>query len=186
MPEEVKEILRRELAELKQNKIRVLALVACFIVLVIFWITDDTSGGEEIILEEKPPPATKDLPVKVLPITKSPDGVKIVLGANADRLFIGDPFAVEEEIKPQPTPPLPAIPAPSIVLEPPPEQPKEKIFLMGTAISGANKTAMFLRGKETLFKTIGEEIDGRKISDITPDFVTFEDGARIYFQKELE
>lgn len=187
MPEEVKEILRRELSELKQNKIRVLALVGCLIVLVIFWITDDTSGGEEIILEEKPP-ATKDLPVKVLPVAKSPDGVKIVLGANADRLFIGDPFAVEEEIKqtPQPTPPLPAIPAPSIVLEPPPEQPKEEIILMGTAISGANKTAMFLRGKETLFLTIGEEIDGRKISDITPDFVTFEDGARIYFQKELE
>ncbi len=187
MPEEVKEILRRELDELKQNKIRVLALVVCFIVLVIFWITDDTSGGEEIILDEKLPPTTKDLPVKVLPVAKNPDGVKIVLGANADRLFIGDPFAVEEEVKsPQPTPPLPQIPAPSIVLEPPPEQPKEKIFLMGTAISGANKTAMFLRGKETLFLTIGEEIDGRKISDITPDFVTFEDGARIYFQKELE
>ena len=99
MPDEVKEILRRELAELKQNKIRVLALVACFILLLIFWITDDTSGGEEIILEEKPP-ATKDLPVKVLPVAKNPDGVKIVLGANADRLFIGDPFAVEEEVKP--------------------------------------------------------------------------------------
>ena len=185
MPEELKEILRRELDELKQNKIRVLALVACLIVLVIFWITDDTSGGEEIILEEKPP-ATKDLPVKVLPVAKSPDGVKIVLGANADRLFIGDPFAVEEEVKPPPTPPLPAIPAPSIVIEPPPKPPKENIILMGTAISGTNKTAMFLRGKETLFKTIGEEIDGRIISDITPDFVTFEDGARIYFQKELE
>ena len=185
MPEEFKEILRRELDELKQNKIRVLALVACFILLLIFWITDDTSGGEEIILEEKPP-ATKDLPVKVLPVAKNPDGVKVVLGANADRLFIGDPFAVEEEIKPPPTPPLPAIPAPSIVIEPPPQPPKENIILMGTAISGANKTAMFLRGKETLFKTIGEEIDGRIISDITPDFVTFEDGARIYFQKELE
>ena len=185
MPDEVKEILRRELDELKQNKIRVLALVACFIFLLIFWITDDTSSGEEIILDDKPP-ATKDLPVEVLPVTKNPDGVKIVLGANADRLFIGDPFAVEEEVKPPPTPPLPAIPPPSIVIEPPPQPPKENISLMGTAISGANKTAMFLRGKETLFKTIGEEIDGRIILDITPDFVTFEDGARIYFQKELK
>ena len=188
MPEEVKEILLRELEELKQNKIRVIALVVCLIFLVIFWIGDDTSDGEEIILDEKPP-ATKDLPVKVLPVAKSPDGVKVVLGANADRLFIGDPFAVEEKPKSTPPPtPLPQIPAPSIVIEPPPEPepPKEKIILMGTAISGVNKTAMFLRGKETVFLTIGEEIGGRKISDITPDFVTFEDGARIYFQKELE
>jgi len=57
--------------------------------------------------------------------------------------------------------------------------------LTGTAISGENKIAMFLRGNETLFLTIGEEIGGRKISDITPDFVTFEDGAKVFFQKEL-
>lgn len=191
MPEEVKEILRRELAELKQNKIRVLALAACFIVLLIFWITDDGTTEEEILVVETPSaPVTKDLPVKVLPAAKTPEGVKIVLGANADRLFIGDPFAGEEKPKPTPPPPplpkIPAAPPPPIVLEPPPETPAEKIILMGTAISGANKTAMFLRGNETLFLTIGEEIGGRKISDITPDFVTFEDGTRIYFQKELE
>ena len=179
MPEEFKEILQRELDELKQNKIRVIALGVCFIVLLIFWITDDASDEEEIILTEEPP-ATKDLPVKVLPVAKSPDGVKVVLGANADRLFIGDPFAVEEKTKPAPPPqPLPKIPAPSIVIQPKPEPPTEKIVLMGTAISGSNKTAMFLRGDETLFLTIGEKIGGRKISDITPDFVTFEDGAVI-------
>lgn len=124
------------------------------------------------------------------------------MGANADRLFIGDPFEVEEKPEPVPEPPIiqeppppplpkiPAAPEQPIVIEPTPEpkieQPKEKILLTGTAISGANKTAMFLRGNETLFLTIGEEIGGRKISDITPDFVTFEDGKRIYFQKELE
>ena len=195
MPDELKEILRRELDELKQNKIRVIALAVCFILLLIFWIADDSSDGEEIALNEEPPPLTKDLPVKVLPVPKSPDGVKKVMGANADRLFIGDPFEVEEEIKPappppiiqEPTPPLPKVPAPSIVIEPKPEpvieQPKEKIILTGTAISGENKTAMFLRGNETVFLTVGEEIGGRKISDITPDFVTFEDGGRIYFQK---
>ena len=194
MPDELKEILRRELNELKQNKIRVGALAMCAIVLLIFAITDDSSDGEEIILEE-PPPLTKDLPVKVLHVPKSPDGVKIVLGANADRIFIGDPFETEEDIKSvpppqpatQPAPPLPIIPAPSIPL-PPPEskpEPQEQIILLGTAISGENKTAMFLRGNETLFKTIGEEIGGRTISDITPDFVAFTDGGRIYLQKEL-
>ena len=70
---------------------------------------------------------------------------------------------------------------PPIVIQPPPQlveqpKPKEKIILTGTAISGESKTAMFLRGKETLFLTIGDEIGGRKISDITRDAVIFADG----------
>ena len=191
MPDELKEILRRELDELKQNKIRVGILAGCFVILLIVWITDG-SDGEEIVLTEEPP-LTKDLPIKTLPVAKSPDGVKIILGATADRLFIGDPFAVEEKVAPEPpptpkpTPPLPKIPPPSILIEPPtkPEMPKEKIILTGTAISGDNKIAMFLRGDETLFLTVGEEIGGRKIYEISPDFVTFDNGERVYFQKEL-
>ena len=191
MPEELKEILRRELDELKQNKIRVGILAGCLVILLIVSITDDGSDGEEIVLTEEPP-LTKDLPIKTLPVAKSPDGVKIILGATADRLFIGDPFAVEEKVEPEPPPtepttPLPKIPPPSIIIEPTPEPelPKEKIILTGTAISGDNKTAMFLRGDETLFLTVGEEIGGRKIYEISPDFVTFDNGERVYFQKEL-
>ncbi len=190
MPEELKEILRRELDELKQNKIRVGILAACVVILLAVWITDG-SDGEEIVLTDEPP-LTKDLPIKNLPVAKSPDGVKIILGATADRLFIGDPFAVEEKVAPEPpptpepTPPLPKIPPPSILIAPPePEKPKEKIILTGTAISGENKTAMFLRGDETVFLTIGEEIGGRKISEISPDFVTFEDGGKAMWNEEL-
>ena len=193
MPDKLKEILQRELDELKQNKIRAIALGVCFIVLLIVWLTDDSSDDEEINLHEtttvEAPPATKDLPVKVLPVEKSPDGVTLVLGANADPLLIGDPFAGKEKPKPPPkvvTPPVPPIiiPPPQIP-EPPKPQPQEKIVLTGTAISGANKTAMFLREKETLFRTIGEEVGGKKISDITSDFVTFEDGERVFIQREL-
>ena len=183
MSDKLKEFFQRELEELKQNKIRTIALCVCFVVALIVWAIDDGSGGEEIILEDKPP-VTKDLPVKVLPVEKSPDGVTVVLGANADALFIGDPFAVEEKPKPppkpEPPPPiLPAIPAPSVVIQPPelpPPQPRESLTLTGTAVSGDNKTAMILRGNETLFVTVGEEIDGRRIVDITPEFVTFDDG----------
>lgn len=192
MPDEFKKILQRELDELKQNKIRATALAVCFIVLLIFWITDDSSRGEEISLNEEPPavdtpPATKDFPVVNLP-TKSPEGVTLVLGANAEPLFVGDPFAAKE--KPKPTPPpkviLPPIPSAAPQPQPPaPPQPQEKITLTGTAISGENKTAMFLRGKETLFLTVGEEIGGKKISDITPDFVTFDNGERLFIQKGL-
>ncbi len=187
---ELKKILQHELDELKQNKIRATALSVCFLVLLIFWATDDSSGGEEILIEESP--ATKDLPVKVLPVEKSPAGVTLVIGANAEALFIGDPFAGEEKPKPPPKSPspqpLPEIP-PVVIQTPPveekPAEPKEKIILTGTAISGDNKTAMFLRGKETLFLTVGEELDGKKILDITPDFVTFEGGDNVFIQKEL-
>ena len=190
MSDKLKEIFQRELEELKQNKIRAIALGVCFVVVLIVWAIDDGSSGDEIVLDDKPP-VTKDLPVKVLPVEKSPDGVTVVLGANADALYIGDPFAVEEKPKPppkpEPPPPLPVIPAPSIVIQPPePPTPRETLTLTGTAISGDNKTAMILRGNETLFVTTGEEIDGRRIVDITPEFVTFDDGERIFLQKGLD
>ena len=189
MSDELKKFLSRELDEIKQNKIRAVAVIVCSIVAIIFWIVDDSSSGEEIILNDAPP-VTKDLPVKILPVEKSPDGVTIVLGANADALLIADPFTGEEKPQPpskpqpQPQPPLPAIPPPELIQPPPPkiEKPREQLILTGTAISGNNKIAMILRGNETLFKTIGDEIDGKKIVDITPDFVTFDNGERIYFK----
>lgn len=192
MPDELKKFLQGKLEVLKQNKIRVIAVIVCFVFFLAFWLSEDDFNSEEIILNDKPP-LTKDLPVKPLPVERKSDGVKIVLGANADELFIGDPFAGEDKPKPKPQPPKPVVePVPQIVIQPPPqpliiEQPKpqEKIILVGTAISGDNKTAMFLREKETLFLTVGEEISGKKISDISVEFVTFEDGQRAYMQKEL-
>ena len=196
MLDELKKFLQRELDEIKQNKFRAIGIAACFIVVLIFWIVDDSFGGEEIILDEPTPiadapPATKDFPVVSLPEEKSPEGVTLVLGANADPIFIGDPFVGAEKPKPLPQPPpkITMPPAPPIVIQPPQisEQlkPQEKFILTGTAISGTNKIAMFLRGKETLFLTIGEEIGGKKISDITPDFVTFADGERVFIQRGL-
>lgn len=178
MSDELKKWLSRELEELKQNKIRAVALVIFFVVAVIFWLADDMSRGEEIALNEpttSAPPATKDLPVKELPVVQSVDGVTIVLGADAKPLLIADPFAGAEKPKPV----TKTVAPPPIVLQPPPKipNPQESIVLTGTAISGENKTAMFLRGKETIFLTVGDEIDGRKISDITSDFVRFADGS---------
>lgn len=196
MPEWLKNILQHELDEIKQNKVRVIFVGVCFIVVLILWLTDGSSDDEEIILNEpttpvETPPATKDLPVKILPVEKSSDGVRLVLGANADELFIGDPFAVKE--KPEPPPKVATPPVPPIVIKPPPTQPpvqpkpqpQEKIILTGTALSGDKKIAMFLREKETLFLSIGDEIGGKKISDINPDFVILEDDVRVFIQKEL-
>ena len=132
------------------------------------------------------PPATTDLPVKVLPVEKNPDGVKIVMGASPDALIVADPFAGQKKSEPPPPKPVQAVKTippieiqPQPTISPQPEvqpKPREKIFLTGTAISGNVKTAMILRNKETLFLTIGDEIDGRKIVDIATDAVTFDDG----------
>ena len=186
------ERFRGDLDELKQNKVRVIAIAVLLVMLVAFKLTDDGSDVEEIDVDT--PPVTKDLPVQKLPaktaqVPEAPDGVKIVLGANSDTLYVGDPFAVPPKPKVEPPPKvnLPPIPPPQPIQPPQPQPtaPKERIILTGTAISGEVKTAMFLRDKETLFLTVGEEIGGKKILDITPDFVIFEDGERVFIQREL-
>ena len=192
LKDKLAEWFRRDLDELKQNKVRVIALGVCFVMAVAFWLTDDGSDVEKIDVDA--PPVTKDLPVQKLPaktaqVPEAPDGVKIVLGANSDTLYVGDPFAAPPKPKVEPPPKvnLPPIP-PSQPIQPPqpqPTAPTERIILTGTAISGTNKTAMFLRGKETVFLSVGDEIGGRIISDVAPDFVTFADGKRLYLQKEL-
>lgn len=182
MSDELKKFLAHELDELKRNKVRAIALGVCAAVLMVFWANDDTSN-ENINLTEQPTtqPVTRDLPVKQLPAPKNLDGVVPIVGATADALIVADPFA--GAVKPKPLPKK--IPPPSIPIEPPQLQPREKILLTGTAISGARKTAMFLRGKETLFLTVGDEVNGRRIVDIGADFVTFSDGTRVYLQKEM-
>ena len=196
MSDGLKKFFEREIDELKRNKIRTIALIVCAVVLLIFGAIDD-SGGEEISLNEPAKvdnhaakvdnpsaktetPVTKDLPVKTLPVTKNFNGVTIVAGADADDLIVADPFAVTKKIK-QPPP----MKQPPIQIPIQPQIPKEtkKFFLTGTAISGNVKTAMFLREKETLFLTIGDEINGKVIVNITPDFVTFADGERVFVQR---
>ena len=193
LKDKLAEWFRRDLDELKQNKIRVIAVVVCLVMLIAFKLTDDGSDVEKIDLDA--PPATKDLPVqqlpaKISPMPEAPDGLKIVLGATNDEIFVGDPFAVPP--KPKVEPPKvepPKVELPQIQLQPiqppQPSAPKEKIVLTGTAISGTNKTAMFLRDKKNVFLYVGDEIGGRIIADITPDFVIFTDGKRLYLQKEL-
>ena len=183
MSDELKKRLRRELDEIRRNKIRIVALGVCVVIAAIMWLINNSSRGEEIALNEPTPaPATSDLPVKPLPAVKSVDGVTTVLGADASPLIVVDPFAGAQKPKPAPkiaAPNLPTIPNPQ---PQPTPKPQESIALTGTALSGSSKVAMFLRGKETLFLTIGDELGGRKISDITADAVIFADGSIIIIE----
>ena len=178
MSDALKNFLRRELDELSRHAFRISIIAACVVLAAIMWLINNSSRGEEIALNEPTPaPATRDLPVKPLPVMKSVDGVTTVLGADASPLIVSDPFAGTQKPKPAPkvaAPILPTIPNPTPPTAPPPQ---ESITLTGTALSGNFKTAMFLRGKETLFLTIGDDIGGRKISDITRDAVIFADGS---------
>ncbi|MCR5834630.1 MAG: hypothetical protein K6G55_08310 [Selenomonadaceae bacterium] len=206
MPDKLKEYLTNELNELKEHKARAIVMVVCVIFLLVILTTEDSSGGEDIdlnappkieqtqtVTENKPAqtvpkPATKDLPVKPLATEKLPRDVKLVLGANAERLTISNPFIGEEKPKPESkTVPTNSTAPPSVTMIQPPIIPKskEKVMLTGVAIGGI-KTAMFLRGNETIFLTIGDEINGRQIADITADFVLFTDNSRVYMQRELE
>lgn len=183
MPDDLKKFWEREIDEIKRNKFRIVAVVVGVVVLIVAWIFLDEPSGEEVILNEEP--VTKDLPVKPLPVTKDSYGVTPVLGANADPLFVADPFAGEEKPKPQPPPKTVVPEIPIQPPQPPIIEPQEKIVLTGVAISGDNKTAMFLRGNETIFLTVGDELNGKIIVDITPDFVMFADGSRVFVQKEV-
>ena len=204
MTYELKKFLQSEVDELKQNKIRAIALGVCFFVVVVIWAGENFSRGDEIALNDPPPvatvntpptTATKDLPLTSLPAGNNLDGVTELIGANTEPLNVTDPFAAEEKSEPKPTappatvepiPPAQIQPLPAAPPAPTPPKPREQIILIGTAISGTDKTAMLQLGKQTMFFSVGDVIDGRRIIDIGTDFVTLDDGETLRLQKELK
>ena len=112
------------------------------------------------------------------------------------------------EIKPVEVPKIPT-PVPIITPKEKVEPPKsveseEKVVLVlkGTAINGDNKMAIIQRSistknnsqksksssdnnkSENLILKIGDEFEGRFIIEINKDFVIFDDGERLYVQKD--
>ncbi len=184
--DELKNIWQKDLKEIRENKIRFAGLCICFIFAAGLFLTDD-SGGEEIILTETPPPEvveTADTNKNIVTIKRAEnsnvnENIKIVVGANSDDLFVGDPFKVPPKEKIEKPPELP-----SVIISPPVAQVKTKFILRGIAIVGANKSAIFQKiidndkksGEENLILGIGDNINGKKIVDIATDSVILEDG----------
>ena len=185
-------IWQENLREIRENKVRFAAICILFAVAVILFLADD--GGEDIILTENPVPVenvetagnvdatAKIVTVKNSPVSNANENIKIVLGANSDGLFVRDPFKVppkEKEI----TPPVIVQPVAQV------QNPKEKFILRGTAIIGANKTALIQKidgdkksSEENFILGIGDNLNGKKIIDIAADSVFLDDGEILYLE----
>lgn len=193
--------LQSNLEEIKQNKIRFAAVAICFSVAVILLLTDENSAGEEINLTENPAPVEnaatdkKIIPVKDAKISAADKNITVVLGANSENLYVHDPFKFPpeekvEEIAPVEIPKIPEV-QPVIITPPPPvaqdsNKPEVKIILRGTAIIGDKKSALIQvisdknSAAENLIFEVGEILNGKKISNITQDYLTFDDGEILY------
>lgn len=175
---------QENLAEIRENKLRFAALVACFVVAVGFFLNDD--DGEEVVVAETPieiaerveTPDTKVIPVGAQYENKN---LKVVLGANPNDLYVVDPFEVQEVVE------MPEIPP--VVIVPPVAQvsaPAETFILRGTSIFGNKKSAIVQKISDknsddvTLILNVGEKLGGKIIVDIAQDFLILADGTKIF------
>ena len=197
MPPFLKNFWQDDLKEIRENKIRFGAILVLLAVTVIFALADFTSTDTEIPIENAAPaPAAETEQIQpVQPaVPAASENIKVVLGANSSELYVSDPFTapVVETYEPIPSTvqsfepaevELPEIPAEIPVAQ---IEPAEKFALDGTAISGDSKTAIIHKisgGEKTknLIVSVGDNLDSRRVVDITPSFVALDDGSRIFF-----
>ena len=187
------------LEEIKENKVRFAAVLILFIVAVILLFTED-NGGEKINISENPAPVENSPPenlpadkkiitVKNAATSNADKNITAVLGANAENLYVHDPFKTPPEEKFQPPPEIPAviIPPPVAPVAQVPLVPTLKFALRGTVIIGYKKSALIQiisddknSANENLILEIGDTLNGKKILDINPDSVTLEGGEILY------
>ena len=192
----MEKFFKAQLEEIQKNKIRFGLLVAALVATIIFAVVD-SSGGEEIELEPKQVAQVEEK-ISVPQKNSSASGnVTVVIGANSNEVYVADPFknpAPPKQEVPTATSEIPAqvekISEPPAVEEvavppaevPAPNPPEEKIILRGVAL-GEIKTALIekvVSGKiETLFLRIGDSVNGKKILDITNDFVILENDEKL-------
>jgi len=203
MSDKLKNFWQKDLKELQENPLRFGGLLICFIAVVALFFSDD-GGGEQINISENPAPVenvkteniktpandTKVIAVKNAKNSSADKNITVVLGANSEELVVHDPFKVPQKEKIE-TPPPAEIPTVQPVIIPPvaQEQPKlsEKFILRGTAIVGYKKSALIQMisndknsAAENLILEIGDTLGGKKIIDISQDFLTFDDGEILF------
>ena len=185
----MKDFLKSQLDEIRQNKLRV-GLLTLILLSTLIYATTNFDTGEEIKLDE---PA-ENVPVKNISPTN--EKVKAVIGASNEDFYIYDPFQnpnppaekieevpvkVEENILP------PAEPVIVEKVEETPKPPEEKFILRGTALSDEKSALVekIVAGKtEILFLKIGDKINGKVISDIDKNFIKFDDDSTLIIEME--
>ena len=180
----VKSFIQAQLDEIRENKLRFGLIVTCLVVAIIFSVADFESG-EEINLNatEK---TIENLP-KTENISVMPENVKEVIGANSDAVFIQNPFEIPAQIDEVEEPPKVEekilIPPPVIEI---PKLPEVKFVLKGVAGIGDDKTALVIKISESKsepqFLKVGEKIGNKIIIEIADDFLTLEDGEKIFME----
>ena len=200
----MKKFFESQLEEIRENKIRFGLLVIALVVTIIFAVADSL-GGEEIELEPKQVAQVEKNSSTVEKISvpqknsSASDNVTVVIGANSEEIFVADPF--KNPVPPKKEKPV-EVPAQIEKVEPvekklppaveerivppaevdAPKPPEVKFILRGVAL-GEVKTAFIekvVSGKvETLFLSVGDSVGGKKILDITEDFVILEGNERL-------
>lgn len=182
----MKDFWKAQLDEIRENKLRFGLIVTCLVVVIIFSVADFETG-EEINLNatEKTP---ENLP-KTENISVTSENVKAVIGANSNAIFIQNPFEIPAQIEIEEVGEPPKVE--EIVLIPPPvaEIPKlseVKFILKGVAGIGDNKTALVIKISESKsepqFLKVGEKIGDKIITEIADDFLTLDDGEKIFME----
>lgn len=188
-------LLQSNLEEIKENKIRFAAVLILFILAIILFLNEENSGGEEINLAEKPAPVENSPPenlpadkkiitVKNSATSNADKNITAVLGANAENLYVHDPFKTPPKVQLPPEIPAVIIPTPVAQV---PSAPTLKFALRGTVIIGYKKSALIQiisndknSANENLILEIGDTLNGKKILDINQDSVTLEGGEILY------
>ncbi len=195
MLDSLKNFWEKNLEEIRANRIRFAAIIACLILAVIVALDDYSSAGEEIPLRTTQPELPAPSPVTTQNNPPATENLIAVTGANPNELYVYNPF--QQPPKPQPAPIEIELPEPAEIPQfttPPPIIPvaqepapksEEKFILRGTAISGNHQSAIINKissGEkyENLVVSLGEHISGRRVVEISADFVSLEDGTKIF------
>lgn len=203
MSDKLKNFWQKDLNELKENPLRFGGLLICFIAVVALFFSDD-GGGEQINISENPAPVenvktenvktpandTKVIAVKNAKNSSADKNITVVLGANSEELIVHDPFKVPQKEKIETPPPAEILTVQPVIIPPVAQEPpklSEKFILRGTAIVGYKKSALIQMisndknsAAENLILEIGDTLGGKKIIDISQDFLTFDDGEILF------
>ena len=200
----IKNFLEREFAEIEKNKFRIAGIIFLVAFGIVFIAKDYFGNEEENISTETARIEDKNISAEKIPDQKNNEVQKVsdqnitkIIGANADLIYLNNPFKMPEvadieEVEEEKISETEEKTAPVVIVQKPepkknssPPTDEEKFILAGTAISENKKTALFehYSGKKfegTLFLKVGDNLNGKFITEIGEDIVILSNGEKLY------